>query len=274
MAEVPEFTRRRLERIADAALREAGVLGVVPTPLDALGAVARIRAVAPMPDLPDAVRTPGRPLLGALWFEERTIFVDERQAAARRRFTHAHELVHALCPWHEAALREDTEAELFRPTAAALEAEANLGAGLLIFQRGDFTQVAAGPPSLATALALCARYGASRHAAVHHYVQAHDAPVALLVAGRFPRRDGSLPVWRSVESPTFGARHGQVASRVAQGLRPGDALHALAEAARVTSDVPATAVRLGGDTFRAEAYDNRHAFLVLLNHERRARAAA
>lgn len=274
MAEVAEFTRRRLERIADAALREAGVLGVVPTPLEALGPVAGVAAIAPMPELPDAVRTPGRALLGALWFEERAIFVDERQAAPRRRFTHAHELIHALCPWHEAALREDTEAELFRPTAEALEAEANLGAGMLIFQRADFAQAAAGPPSLATGLALGARYGASRHAAVHHYVQASDAAVALLVAGRFPRRDGSLPVWRGVESSAFADRHGRAAAYVSDGLRPGDALHALAEAARVTSGVPSAAVRLGPDAFRAEAYDNRHAFLVLLTHERRTRAAA
>ena len=59
MAEPAAFTLRRIERIADDALRAAGVLGVVPTPLDAVAAVAGVRAVAPMPALPDAVRTPG-----------------------------------------------------------------------------------------------------------------------------------------------------------------------------------------------------------------------
>jgi hypothetical protein len=269
MAEAGTFTHRRLELIAEQALREAGVLGVVPTPLDALHAVARVGAVAPMPALPSDVRTPGRALLGALWFEERALFVDQRQAAPRRRFTQAHELIHALCPWHSAALREDTEAELFRPAAEALEAEANAGAGMLIFQREDFAAHAhGGPPSLAAALALAGRYGASRHATVHHYVQSHPAPVALLVAGRFPRRDGSLPVWRGVESAAFRARCGAAARRFPAGLRPGGPLLELAEAARVTSDVPAVTLRLPGAGervhVRAEAYHNRHAFLVLL----------
>src|SRR5215218_10221989 len=128
MTDLSAFTNRRLERIAEDALKAAGVLGVVPTPLDALRSVAGIRAVEPMPALPERVRTPGRRLLRALWFEERTIFLEERQSPARRRFTHAHELIHALVPWHEAAIREDTRDELFRRAAVdAIEAEANAG---------------------------------------------------------------------------------------------------------------------------------------------------
>jgi len=271
MAEVCEFTRRRLERIADDALQAAGVLGVLPTPLEALGAVAGVRAVAPMPGLPGRVRTSGRQLLGALWYEERTIFVDEGQAMPRRRFTEAHELVHALCPWHEAALREDTEGELFRPTREAIEAEANLGAGMLIFQRADFAARAAERPcSILTALELAGRYGGSRHAALHHYVQTHPDPLALLVVGRFPRRDGSLPVWRGVQSASFGSRFGRAAVRVPDGLGAGGGLRELAEAARTTNGVPTALVRLpgaagaGAEAFRAEAHYNRHAFLVLL----------
>jgi hypothetical protein len=265
MAEPAAFTLRRIERIADDALRAAGVLGVVPTPLDAVAGVASVRAVAPMPALPDAVRTPGRRLLGALWFEERTLFVDPGQSRVRRRFTEAHELVHALCPWHEAVLREDTEDELFRDTRAALEREANAGAGMLIFQRADFAARAAeGPCSIRTGLALAERYGASRHAALHHYVATHPAPLALLVAGRFPRRDGSLPVWRGVESAAFAARFGPVAARLAGGLAAGSALRELAEAARTTSDPPSAAVALGGAAFRGEAFNNRHAVLIAL----------
>src|SRR5215212_6617287 len=129
-----DFTHGRLEAIAERALERAGVLGILPTPLEALHPVAGIRAVEPMPALPDRVRTPGRRLLGALWFEERTMFLDPAQGDARRRFTEAHELMHALCPWHEAVLREDTSEELFRATADRIEAEANLGAGMLLFQ--------------------------------------------------------------------------------------------------------------------------------------------
>src|SRR5215213_1184820 len=115
MVEVGDFALRRIEAIVDAALRDAGVAGVLPTPLQAIAQVAGVRAVAPVEELPAAAEASGRKLLGAFWFEERMLYVDERQSPVRRRFTEAHELAHALCPWHEAALREDTEDELFRP---------------------------------------------------------------------------------------------------------------------------------------------------------------
>src|SRR5918992_2842395 len=108
-----------------------------------------------MPTLPERIRTSGRELLGALWFEERTIFLEHKQAEARRRFTEAHELMHALCPWHEAVLREDTSDELFRATVDQIEAEANLGAGMLLFQGRRFAQrTAEEPPSIRTPLRL------------------------------------------------------------------------------------------------------------------------
>lgn len=271
MTDLPAFTTRRLERIAEDALAAAGVLGVLPTPLDALRPVAGVRAVEAMPALPDRVRTPGRQLLGALWFEERTIFLEEGQPEARRRFTEAHELMHALCPWHEAVLREDTSDELFRSAAVgAIEAEANAGAGLLLFQGRDFAaRVAAERPSIAAPLALAREYGASVHAALHHYVLTHAEALAMLVVGRFPRRDGSLPVWRSVESRRYRRRFDRAAAAVPGGLVPGSPLRELVEAARRFA-APATArLRLPDASgalrhWTAEAHYNRRTFLVLV----------
>lgn len=270
MTDLPAFTTRRLERIAEDALASAGVLGVLPTPLDALRPVAGIRAVEAMPALPERIRTPGRQLLGALWFEERTIFLEERQSDARRRFTEAHELMHALCPWHEAVLREDTSDELFRSAVDAIEAEANAGAGMLLFQgRHLAARVAAERPSISAPLSLAREYGASAHAALHHYVLTHAAALAMLVVGRFPRRDGSLPVWRSVESRRYRQRFDRAAAAMPAGLLPGSPLRELVEAARCASE-PAIARLPWTDPHgrvrrvRAHAHYNRHAFLVLL----------
>jgi IrrE N-terminal-like domain len=270
MTELAAFTTGRLERIAEDALAAAGVLGVLPTPLEALHGVAGIRAVEPMPALPEHVRTPGRRLLGALWFDERAMFLEQQQSEARRRFTEAHELMHALCPWHEAVLREDTSDELFRTAVDAIEAEANAGAGMLLFQGGHFAaRVAAERPSISAPLALAREYGASVHAALHHYVLTHAAALAMLVVGRFPRRDGSLPVWRSVESRPYRRRFARAAAAMPHGLLPGSPLRELVEAAR-RADEPAVA-RLpwsdahgGPRRVRAHAHYNRHAFLVLL----------
>ena len=250
MVEPHAYTRRRLERIADDALRDAGALGAVPTPLDA---VARAAAIDVLPVA--ALGGTDVPLLGALWFQERALFLERRQSPVRRRFTHAHELMHALCPWHRDVLRTDTAAELFGPARAAIEAEANLGAALLVFGGSRF---AAGPLSMARALALASAHEASVHATLVHCVEADRGRSALLVAGRFPQRDGSLPVWRSIRSPAFGR------TQLPAVLTAGSPLRRLAERARTTREPPATTVHLGRRTLTAEAHDNRHAVFVLL----------
>ena len=269
IAELGPYTLGRLDSIVEDALRDAGVLGVLPTPLEAIREIAGVRSLEPTSALPPEAGEARERLLGALWYEERAMYVDERQSAPRRHFTEAHELVHALCPWHEAVLRQDTEDELFRPVVDALEAEANAGAGLLIFQGAAFAErAAAHPRSLPAALALASEHGASRHATLHHYVTNDPASAAMLTVGRFARRDGSLPVWRSVESPSFRRRHGRAASHYPGGLRAGTGLHALVESARTSSSCPREIVRLGeaprGRRLVAEALYNRHAFLVLL----------
>jgi hypothetical protein len=271
------YTAARIEAIVDRALRASGALGVLPTPLEAIRHHARISAVEPIAALPAELRRAQGAVLGALWFEPRVLYVDERQPAPRRRFTEAHELVHALCPWHFAVLREDTERELFRPVVAAVEAEANAGAGMLIFQGSAFARrVREEPWSMGTVRALAREHGASVHATLHHCVQAHPGSVAMLVAGRFPRKDGSLPVWRGVESPEFRRRHGAASALCPQGLAPGTALHGLVEAARTAGDGPGAVVRLGdavgAPRVRAEAHYNRHAFLVVLSERTAGRA--
>jgi len=251
MTEPGAYTRRRLARIADGALRRAGAVGVVPTPLDAIAQAFAID-VEPIGALGRRAEVP---LLGALWFEERTLFVEREQSAVRRRFTEAHELMHALCPWHREILRTDTAADLFGPAVQAIEAEANAGAGMLIFGGSRF---ASGPVSMARAQELAAAHGASMHATLHHCVQNDRGRSALLVAGRFPQRDGSLPVWRSVRSAAFGR------APLPATLPAGSALRELAERARTTRVPPAAELSVAGRRVVAEAHDNRHAVLVLL----------
>ena len=244
-----DYTRARIAALCADALRRSGALGVLPTPLDAvheLTGVARERLPVggPLREL----------LLGALWFEERSLFVRAGGSAARRRFTEAHETAHLLCPWHAAALRVDTAAEL-SPFASGLEAEANYGAGQLIFQGDRFAREAATHErSLRTPFALAGVYGASRHAAAYHYAETHADPVALVVAGRWPDASARLPVWRTVASPAF-----------AGPVPPLDASHGLLaeaiEAARSTNEPVETTV--GG--LRAEVANNRHCHLVLLS---------
>ena len=255
-AEPSRFTRDRIAALVECALRESGALGILPTPLDAVTATAAL----------ELVEAPGlRPdVLGAIWFEERTLFVNAGQSGPRRRFTQAHEIVHTLCGWHYAALREDTEASLFGPARDAIEVEANAGAAMLIFQAGAFRERAAELPcTLASVRLLAKTFGASLHATLHHYVQSHPRPVAMLTVGRFPRKDATLPVWRRVESPSFHAASANALGSLSLGLVPGTRLRALVEDARTANGV--TAVLGDGPLhLEAEAQYNRHSFLVLV----------
>jgi hypothetical protein len=108
------------------------------------------------------------------------------------------------------------------------------------------------------ALALAAAHQASVHATLVHCVQSDRGRSALLVAGRFPQRDGSLPVWRSIRSPAFGRVH------LPTALATGTPLRELAERARTTRESPPATVRIGRRVLTAAAHDNRHAMLVLL----------
>jgi hypothetical protein len=261
-----EFTRARIARLCADALRRSGALGVLPTPLDAVLAAAGMR------ERVELARIPGRPaiserLLGAVWFEERALFVDGRQSAPRRRFTEAHEAVHLLCPWHAAALRLDTAAELFGPLVRGIEAEANFGAGQLIFQGGSFHAEALDcERSLRTPFALAGGFGASNHAAAHHYVEGHPEPVALIVAGRWPGADGALPVWRSIESAGFLRRFGRLVTCLPGGrlsARHGPLAGAIEEA-RLSSEPVAATLRLADRRLRAEVFNNRHCHLVFV----------
>jgi IrrE N-terminal-like domain len=255
--EVSSYAAGRIREIVDEALERSGAAGLHPTPLGAVREHAGLEVVESS--------GLGRDVLGAVWLEERTLFVDRGQSAPRRRFTEAHELIHALCPWHAAVLRSDTARELFGPARRILEAEANLGAAMLIFQGSAFAaEAAALPTSLDSVRQLAARHGASLHAALHHYVQTHREPVAMLTVGRFPRKDGSLPVWHRVESGAMAVTAARPGLIDAAGLARGSALWELVEKARRSSTPPVAVI--SGEV-RAEAHYNRHAFLVLLQLE-------
>lgn len=269
------FTRARIAGLCADALRRSGADGVLPTPLDAVLEAVGVRdriELAQAPPIADAVRDR---LLGAIWFEERALFVDRRQSMPRRRFTEAHEAVHLLCPWHAAALRVDTASELFGALAQGIEAEANFGAGQLIFQGGRFhAEALADERSLRTVCALAGRFGASHHAAAHHYVDGHSEPVALIVAGRWPDPGGALPIWRSIESESFRRRFGPLtaclpAGRLVARDGPGAPLAGAIDEARRSSEPVAATLWLadrGGRRrpVRAEVLNNRHCHLVFV----------
>jgi len=279
------FTRQRIARLAESTLQRAGVAGEFPTPMQAIHEVARVEDVVDMAALPKELeaKKPSvmRRILGALWFGERTIFIDRSEPDYRQQFTEGHEAVHALCPWHEQILMLDDEDSLFKAAKAGVEIEANFGSGHLIFQGGRFHRRALKEQvSIRTPLAIHRDYMASRHATLHYYVQEHPDAVALLVAGRYQHLDGTIPIWNSIESPEFERRFGRfkdhVPGRALRIVEGEDApLADILTASRTELDPPSKLVRIYDHdqtkrAFVAEAFFNGKCHFVMVS-ERQAR---
>jgi hypothetical protein len=282
---VGDLARRQILAFTDSALRNAGVTGIIPTPLGAVAKAAGIAEVIDISRLPGdiAARKPPalKRILGALLHRERVALVDLSQCKPRARLTEAHEIGHQIIPWHEAAFQLDDEERLLGRTRDQLEREAYLAGGHLIFQGEHFWrraldyQVSIGAP-----VALAPEYGASLHATIRYYVLHHPDPVAVLVAGRYQNSDGSVPVWESVDSPSFLAKFGMLAGRMADHLmiaggdgQPlGDiAMKAMSGEAVAAKDVVIPDITGERRLFNAEAFYNRHNLFVMVTEKKAAR---
>jgi hypothetical protein len=272
---VDPLARRKIHARIERALAETGVAGIFPTPLEPLRRYAGIRERIDMSELPDELvaRKPSRwkRILGAYVYSAVTSFVDLSQCEERVLFTDAHETTHALLPWHEDTYYLDDEGRLFREVKEELEAEANLGAALIIFQNGRFHERALDyERTINTPILLAGDFGASCHATIRHYVEYHPDAVALAICGRYPT-NGCVPVWTCVESPRFRERFGALERRLPVLPLGGETRlgQLVAEARRSPLTPPSCSVRLRdlrgeGTAFTAEAFFNRYCIFVML----------
>ncbi len=172
------------------------------------------------------------------------------------------------------------EERLLGITRDELEREAYLADAHLIFQGEHFWRRAMDyQVSIGTPVALAPEYSASLHAAIRYYVTHHPAPVAVLVAGRYPRSNGSVPVWCSVDSPSFIEKFGTLADRMAgqlmiagsDGQPLGDiAMKAMPGAEVAAKDVIILDVNGEKRPFTAEAFYNHHNVFVMITKKKAA----
>lgn len=279
---INDLGRRQIFAASTRALQRADAVGMVPTPLGDVGEAAGVEAVIDIGQLPEelVVNKPSalKKLLGAYLFRAETAFIDFTQSKVRARFTRAHELGHRIIPWHEGAYVLDDEQRLFRETEDLLELEANLAGAHLIFQGTHFFERALDyETSLKTPILLADVFDASCAATIRYFVEHHPDALAVLVAGRYKRADGTVPIFRALESPTFRERLGPIAGRFPTRSLPVNESHPLGPLlveAPATVDPPAKEVKIRdlGHRYRrfvAEAFFNgRCHFVVFAPAER------
>lgn len=78
--------------------------------------------------------------------DHKRILLDKGLPQKKHRWSEAHEIVHSLLPWHDGMMHGDNKWTLSQGCHEKVEAEANFGAGRLLFLRDRFTEEARDVP--------------------------------------------------------------------------------------------------------------------------------
>jgi IrrE N-terminal-like domain len=237
--------RSRVRKEAERALREAGALGVFPTPIDQIMAAARVTEVkedvlnpgfiaklrAKAEGAGQAVKRALSKVLGLFHASEGLVFLNQTLIAVKKRFVSLHEAGHGFMPWQRPmyALVEDCEKALDASTAELFDREANVFASEVLFQLDTFRDMAEGEPfEIWTPVKLARRFDASNYAAIRQYVaKSHRAcAVVVLNMPELVQGDGfRAELRRPIQSESFTELFGQYAWK--EAYTPDDPIGAL-----------------------------------------------
>lgn len=115
----------------------------------------------------------------ALWIPDRKrILIDQDVPEIKHRHIEAHEIIHGITPHHSRFLFGDDNETLRKSCHDILEAEANYGAGQLLFMRSRFLEIANDySVGLNSILELYKVFGNSITMTLWHYVEEADSSV-------------------------------------------------------------------------------------------------
>ncbi|MDE2578596.1 MAG: DUF955 domain-containing protein [Hyphomicrobiales bacterium] len=104
--------------------------------------------------------------------DRRRILLDENLPLLKHRWSEAHEVIHSVVPWHEELMHGDNNHTLTTACHVEVEAEANYGAGRLLFLRDRFTGEAMDLPiSIASVQSLKKDFGNTLSSTLWRFVE-------------------------------------------------------------------------------------------------------
>jgi hypothetical protein len=156
--------------------------------------------------------------LSALWLPDRKrILIDQKLPPLKHRWAETHEVIHSITEWHKIYLFGDSRQELNPMCNAQLEAEANYGAGQLLFLRNRFVMEAQTMPmDLDSVKALAKRFDNTITSTLWRFVEqlGKTCPMVGLVTPhphRMPNDHNPVsPCKYFIESPAFRQQFGAV----------------------------------------------------------------
>jgi len=188
----------RVRKEAERALREGSVLGILPTPVEQIMAVARVREVEEDMFNPSfiakimgkaektgqAIKRALSKVMGLFHASEGLVFLDQTLILVRKRFIRLHESAHGFLPWQRPmyAIVEDCEKSLDPETADLFDREANMFASEVLFQLDTFHDMAEQMPfEIKTPKNLARKFNASVYSSIRQYVAKNQRACAVVV---------------------------------------------------------------------------------------------
>lgn len=147
--------------------------------------------------------------------DERRILLNAELPSPKQRWAEAHEVGHAIIPWHGVISLGDDRYTLSADCHEAIEAEANYAARRLLFLQERFTEsVRSSTPSVSLAIRLQKEFGNTLTTTFYGMVEALDV-VAFGLVSPHPKRlpegfDPSAPCRHFIRSRAFAKQFGSV----------------------------------------------------------------
>ena len=208
---------KEVSKYARKALRAAGAIGKLPTPIDDLLAAAEVGNLQIDEDVKEsfsarltgstkqAFKTIWQKIRGIADLRERVTYIDENTSQPRILFAKGHELGHEVLPWHtlDPGFFDD-DMSLTCDTEEIFEAEANFFSAEVTFQAENFTRIVRDyTVEFDSIFHLADMHGASRHATAWRYVEEQDEAVALLTYWPSKLNPENFRRGKIVASPKF-----------------------------------------------------------------------
>jgi hypothetical protein len=147
--------------------------------------------------------------------DRKRILIDETLHKAKHRWAEGHETIHTILEWHEPVLHGDNEVTMKQACLDKVEAEANYGAGQLLFLRERFvTEALDSPPSIQLIRSLAKTYKNTHASTLWRLVETvgRECPMLGVMhyhpAPRFAsdKHDPANPCRHFIRSDAFAAR--------------------------------------------------------------------
>ncbi len=210
--------------------------------------------------------------LSALFLPDRKrILVDGSVPELKKRWYETHEIAHSLIPWHAEYTLGDDRSTLSHGCHDRIEAEANFGAGRLLFPMEAFAQQrVASPMNLGRVRAIAKHFGNTITSTLWRCVEESDE-LMFATIGEHPRRarEGKLFIEYFVRSRAFSESFSNVSD---VDVWTWIGTYCTGRASGPLGSAEQTILDVNGDShcFVMESFSNGHNVLTLARWERRA----